>query len=91
MKPLVDILKYNGITHYGDQLLLETEPDTPLLDPNTRKYPKELQEISKILPPKATTISTIEYQKEVKRLRESTPSGPSYTNPSMVENEAYDP
>ena len=42
MRKLVNILKYNGITHYGDQLLLGTAPDIPSLDPGNNKYLKEL-------------------------------------------------
>ena len=91
MRPLVDIPKYNGITRYINQLLLGTAPDIPSLDPHIKKYLKELQEISKRLPPKSTPISKIEYQKEVIRLIEATSYGPSYMTPSMLKTEASYP
>ena len=50
MIPLVDILKYNGITHYFYQLLLGTAPDIPSLDLHTKKYLKESQATRKIPP-----------------------------------------
>ena len=63
MRPLVDILNLNRITRYGDQLPLGTSPDIPSLDPHINKYINVLQEIRKIILPKVTTISTIEYKK----------------------------
>ena len=49
IRPLVDILKYNKITYYRDQLLLGKALCIPLLYPHTNKYLKELQKIRKIL------------------------------------------
>ena len=39
--PLVNALKYNGITHYLDKLLLVTAPVIPLLYPHTKKFLKK--------------------------------------------------
>ena len=53
--PLINLLKYNGNTPFGDQLLLDT-PDLLSFHDHTKSFLKKLREIKGRLLPPATPI-----------------------------------
>ena len=89
--PLINLLTYNGITPFGDQLLLDTTQDQPSLHDHNKSFLKQLISIKGRIPPPSTPITKQEDTEEVNRLRESTSLGPSTTTPDMVKMEALDP
>ena len=50
-------IKYKGVTHYENSILLGTAPDITSLDQHTKTYLKQNQEVSIYLHTKATSIS----------------------------------
>lgn len=88
--PLVNHLNYNGMTDYGDALLLGKAPELEGLDEYTTTYLSQLRAVDGHLPSPATPISFDEYTTEVNRLREGTSSGPSDVTPAMIKTELMD-
>ena len=89
--PLVNHLHFDGMTEYGNGILLGGSADIPHLDIYTKRYLQELSAITSSLPDQAQPVSMKEYTKEVGRLREGTSSRPSDATPAMVRTEVLDP
>ena len=88
--PIINLLKYNGNTLFGDQLLLGIDPYLPSFHENTKSFLKHLGAIKGRLPPPATPITHQEYTDEFNSIRESTYLGPSDTIPNMVKTKDLD-
>ena len=91
ISPLVNHLHFDGITKYGNDILLVRAADIPHLDIHTKIYLQELSTLTCSLPDQAQPISLEEYTEEVGRLREGTSSGTSSVTPAMVKTEFLDP
>ena len=66
---LVDHLHFDGMTYYGNEILLVQAADIPYLDIYTKIYLQELAALTRSLPKKPQPIPLEEYTKEVIRLR----------------------
>ena len=82
--PLVELLQYNGLIPFREQILLGLEQDLPSRETHTRRLLIQLREIKEILPPKASPINHHKYTEDLKRHRETTSSGTSDTTTAMV-------
>ena len=89
--PLVNHLHFDGMTDYGNNILIVQAADILHLENHTKWYLQELAGLTQSLPDQAQPISLEEYTKEVSRLRKGTLSGPSNVNPTMVNTEVLDP
>ena len=54
---IIDLLKYNGNTPFGDQLLIGTDPDIPSLHDHTNIFLKQLISIKGRFPPPSAPIT----------------------------------
>ena len=61
--PLVNHLQLNGITNYGNKIILGQAADIPHLDIYTESYIQELANLTRSLPDKDQPISLEEYNK----------------------------
>ena len=89
--PLIQHLEYNGITDYGDQIILGTAQKIPELEADTNNFLQKIVSITGSLPNKAYPLSLEQYITEVNRLREETYFVPSDITPEMAKTEALDP
>ena len=89
--PLINLIKYNIITPFGDQIFLGIAPDLPSLHDHTKSFFKQLRAIKGVLQTPATPIAQQEYMEKFNRIREATSLRPSYNMPDMVKTEALDP
>ena len=88
--PIGDMLNFNGVVEYGNNLLLRVAPEINDIDPRTKAYLHHIADITKKFPD-CTILNNLEdYMKEVKGLRESTSTVPSVVTPAMVQTEALD-
>ena len=67
--PLVNHLHFDGMTEYGNYIILRQAADIPHLDNHTKRYLQELAAITRPLPEQSEPIPLEEYTKEVNRLR----------------------
>ena len=67
--PLVNHLHFNGITDYGNEILLVQAADIPHLDIYTKRYLQELADLTHSIPNKSHPVSLEEYTNEDNRLR----------------------
>lgn len=88
--PLVNLLHYDGITEFGDELLRGRAPTVEGIDDHTQAYLDQLKSVSGLLPEPASPVPFPHYVTAVNRLREGTSSGPSDTTPAMVRTELDD-
>ena len=67
--PLVNHLNLDGMTDYGNYILLGQAADIPHLENHTKRYLQELAALTRFLPGQSQPISVEEYTKEVICLR----------------------
>ena len=65
--PLVEDLLFDGMTEYGDNLLLGTEKEEERGNPHTMNSLQNLKSITGTPPDKSTPIPMYNYTKVVKR------------------------
>ena len=66
--PLIQHLEYNGMSDYGDQIILGTAHKIPELEADTNNFLQKLVSITGSLPDKAEPLSLEQYITEVNRL-----------------------
>ena len=89
--PLVNHFHFNGMTDYGNGIIMEQAADIPHLDIYTKRYLQEIAALTRSLPDKYQPISLEEHTKEVNWIREGKSLGPYDFTPAMVKTEILDP
>ena len=88
---LVYHLNFDGMTNYGNNLLLGPAAEIKHPDSHKKGYLNHLAPITHSIPDHAKPVPIKEYLKYFKHLIQDTYSSPSDMNPAMVNTKALDP